>query len=263
MSNPMPKVQSVQRALSILEILSISNQPLSAIEISQQAGLNRTTVHNLLETLIACHYVEKDRSGKKYVTTVKMLAFSSAYSDNLPVVRFCSAILNDLATHNQVALHLGILTNENTLFIIKKYVRAASPHKRGSTNLPFHATSIGKVFLTFLPSEKTMEILETASLTPFTKDTITDQEVLLQELECSRKQGYTFGKGEYIENIFSIGFPIFNEYNELAGAFSLSAAKDILEAKKELLIPEGLQASKLCSSELGCHTPPYCVNTSA
>jgi len=59
-------VQSVERALSLLQIISNSETPVSISEICSLSGLNRTTAWRLLLTLESCNYVERDPVSKNY-----------------------------------------------------------------------------------------------------------------------------------------------------------------------------------------------------
>ena len=69
-------IQSVQRALTILELLSGSSIPMSVIEIGKKLDINRNTVHSLINTLMMEKYVVKDEVSGKYRVSEKLYALS-------------------------------------------------------------------------------------------------------------------------------------------------------------------------------------------
>ena len=72
------KVASVSKALTIMELLSKDPQGMGLVEISNQAGMNKTTVYRLLTSLMEKEYVEQDEKSGKYSLGLKILSVASA-----------------------------------------------------------------------------------------------------------------------------------------------------------------------------------------
>ena len=89
-------IQSVERALSILEVLSKTQTPMGVIEISEELGINRTTVYGLLNTLIQSDYVVRSEVNSKYTISGKMYSLSYSYPNRLPVVRYATRYMQEL-----------------------------------------------------------------------------------------------------------------------------------------------------------------------
>lgn len=253
------KVQSVSRALQLLEILMRSRLPLSAMELSQQTGLNRSTVHSLLDTLIACDYVQKEASYGKYYPTAKMYALSRVYADRLPFVRICVPIAKRLAIKYNLALNFGLLSQDDALFIIKEFLPADHQYRNSGYKLSFYASTIGKVHLAFLPEAQSEKLIAEMEMEPFTQFTIRDKDVLHSELEMIRRRGYATNRDEFIYGHSSIGFPVFDAEQKLVGAFSFNADTDKLSDLPRSFLDEGLQVSRDCSLEMGCPNPPIFI----
>lgn len=251
------KVQSVMRALQLFEILMRANAPMSAIELSQQTGLNRSTVHSLLDTLIACDYVERETSYGKYFPTIKMYALSRVYADRLPLVRICVPIARTVAEKYNLALNFGVLAHDDALYIIKEFLPSDHSARNSGYNVPFHATAIGKLNLAFLPAEQTKKLLDDKEeLEPYTQYTIRDKETLYKQLEIIRKCGYSTVRDEFAYGHTSFGFPVFDANNNLVCVFSFNTASDKVTDLPESFLNEALQASRDCSIEMGCPNPP-------
>jgi DNA-binding IclR family transcriptional regulator len=87
-------VQSVTRALAILDILKDSSVGLSALEVSRASGLDRTVVHRLLRTLAAHGMVLEERGSYSLGPASVLLA--NRYHDNLLVRRLALPYMLDL-----------------------------------------------------------------------------------------------------------------------------------------------------------------------
>lgn len=250
------KVQSVSRALQLLELLMHSRVPLSAMELSQQTGLNRSTVHSLIDTLIACDYVQKDASYGKYYPTAKMYALSRVYADQIPIVRLCTPIARKLAMKYNLALNFGLLSQNDALFIIKEFLPVDDQLRNSGYKLSFHASTIGKIHLAFMPNERSERLLSEQKMEPFTQYTVCDKDALRRDLEMIRRRGYATIRDEIIYGYSSIGFPVFDAEQKIVGAFSFNADTDKILALPPSFLNEGLQVSRDCSLEMGCQNPP-------
>lgn len=250
------KVQSVMRALQLLEILQHSTSPLSAVELSQQTGLNRSTVHSLLDTLIACDYVQRDTAYGKYFPTIKMYALSSVYADRLPFVKYCVPLVRNLALEYNFSLNLGILAQEDSLVIIKEFMPIGYAYHGSGYQLSFYASALGKIFLAFLPEAQSERLIAKQELEPFTQYTIHDKDVLRKELEKIRRRGYATNPNELVYGYASVAFPVFDADRNLVGSFSYTYLTSEMTELPPRFLDEGLQVSRDCSIEMGCSMPP-------
>lgn len=244
-------VQSVERALSILELLCKSQSPLGASEISEKLNINRTTVYGLINSLIKKDYVVVSEVNGKFTITGKMYGLSYLYPNRLPVVRCASSYMLELAEKFNTTIHLGTLSIRNDVLLVKAQFPKNIQNVHSGSHFPLHATGLGKVLMAFLPEEKKNTVIEECNLKQLTSRTITDREVLRKELEEIVERGYGRDLEEYLEGTSCAAFPIFNERHEIVAAMSVSGATDIIEGQISQIISEGLRCSKQCSSEMG------------
>ncbi len=244
------------RALQLFETLMRSSVPLSAMELSQQTELNRSTVHSLLDTLIACGYIQRESTYGKYYPTVKTYALSRVYAVRQPFVRNCEPILSPLAIKYNFSLNLGLLAQDDTLTIIKEFMPSEHQNRTSGYMVPFHASSLGKVFLAFLPEAHSERILANLDLEPLTPYSIRDKETLLKDVETVRQRGYAVVRDEFAFGYTSYAFPVFDAGQNLVGAFSFTSGTDRMADLPLRFLGEALQASRDCSIEMGCLTPP-------
>lgn len=88
-------VQSLLRAIDVIELVAQSERGLSLGEVCNALGLKQPTAHNLIRTLIARDFVEKTSSPVRYRlgTAVSRLAEERQHH---ALVRHASIIMNDL-----------------------------------------------------------------------------------------------------------------------------------------------------------------------
>ena len=71
-------VQSIERAVSILNALADSRSGLSLSKLSEQVGIQPSTAHRILATLVAHDYVRQDRPTKYYRLGLQLLHIGEA-----------------------------------------------------------------------------------------------------------------------------------------------------------------------------------------
>ena len=97
-------VQSVDRALSILEVLSDQETGLGLSEISNQIDLHKSTVHRLLGTLMIRGYVEQDPHTNRYSLTMKLFELGNKKIEKLDVLTLAKPYLRELADKQMVII---------------------------------------------------------------------------------------------------------------------------------------------------------------
>ena len=81
--NEQSTVYSVDKALAIVDCLMRSDGPMTAREIALRIGINRTTAHRLLNTLIHRSWIDRMPDGTGYRVSLQHLVISNlAYDRN-------------------------------------------------------------------------------------------------------------------------------------------------------------------------------------
>ncbi len=69
----MPIIQSVERALKILDLFDERERELTITEISKRMNLHKSTVHSLLKTLQEHHYISQGEEKWKILARIKAI----------------------------------------------------------------------------------------------------------------------------------------------------------------------------------------------
>ncbi|HHV38070.1 MAG TPA: IclR family transcriptional regulator [Tepidimicrobium sp.] len=246
-------VQSVDRALSILEVLADYNEGLGVTEISEKVRLHKSTVHRLLATLIYKGYVTQDFKTNKYMITLKLFELGNKKVEEMDILSISKPYIRGLMEKVNEVVHLVVREGNEIVYIDK--VEAKNTIRMASTigmRSPLYCTSVGKVILAQLPEDEVEEIWSSSKIERLTKNTITNLSVMKKELKKVRKQGYAIDNEENEIGVRCVGAPVFNIFGKVEGAISVSGptiriTKDIIEE----LADQVTECAKMISEALG------------
>lgn len=190
-------VQSVERALTMLEEIAASPAPVSASEAAARAGVNRGTAWRLLATLEHFQLVERDPASGRYAVGFGAARIAAAGSAPA-LVRRARPVLESLCAELDENCYLQVAAGGTALPVLDE-VRAQRPVKVELADIavPLHCGSVGKAFLAHLPEPELAEFLQTP-MERFTPATITDPGGLRAELTAVRERGYAVAYAEHL-----------------------------------------------------------------
>lgn len=246
-------VQSVERSLSILEVLSEYSEGLGVTDISEKVNLHKSTVYRLLSTLIYKDYVTQDKETNKYKITFKLFELGNRRIEKMDILSASKPYSKKLMESVNEVVHLVIRDGNRIVYIDKveanNTIRMASSIGKRS---PMYCTSVGKAMLAFLPAQEVEEVWNSSKIEKRTENTITDFEVLKKELAGIKEKGYAIDNEENEMGVRCIGAPIFNRFGQIEGAISISGpAIRVTEEKVEAIAEEVMKCAMLISRELG------------
>ena len=204
-------VRSVQRAARIITTLAEHPYPMGVLELSSRVKLSPASVHRMLTTLISIGWVEQNSRTAKYRLGTQMLGIGSTGLITSPIVQHGRVFLTRLAA---LAGHHTALSTVVGLRVIHL---ARVPGKEGGTpdfepgvSQPAHAMADGKLLLAYLPKEERQYLYEVGELVSYTPRTIVSSEVLEEQLEVIKQQGYAVDMFERFEAVRGVAVPVFD-----------------------------------------------------
>lgn len=246
----MPMIQSVERALQILNLFDEYTTELKITEISEKMGLNKSTVHSLLKTLQKYSYIEQNPENGKYKLGLKLVERGNLVVSTIDIRQIARSYLLDLSKKTGQTVHLGILYGQEGVYIDKvEGELAIIRFSRIGKRFPLHATAIGKVLLAFHEPKETQQILNGYNFTKQTEYTITNEVEFLEQLKKIHQQGYAIDNQENELGVRCIAVPILNFENKVLASISISTLISQVNDEKlrkyiKLLKQTGLEISK-------------------
>lgn len=216
-------IQSLDRAIQILEVLGNNPSGMGVSELSRVVNLPKSTVHRILDTLLQKGYVEKNSEKEKYKLGLKIVELSNKILANMELRSEARPYLEELMNYVNEVVHLCVLRDGEMVYIDK--VECPNPIRMYSQigrRIPVHCTAVGKATLAFLPKDEVIKILEMKGMPRKTQNTITDLQQLLNHLEEVRRLGYAVDDIEHEEGIRCVAAPIFDGTGQVVAAISVA-----------------------------------------
>lgn len=216
-------VASVDRAIELLFILEATARDMGVTELGKLLGVQKSTVHNLVQTLLARDLIRQTDSGK-YTLGFRLARLGTAALERFDIRRLAEPALKELAMEANEYVLLAVL-NHGDVAIIDNVApqRTTFIVPRIDFSQTFHCSALGKIFLAYGPESLQQTVLKQlqARFTPYT---LVSASSLLEEIAKIRKQGFAVSCNETIEGVTCIGAPIFNAHGKLEAAVSISSA---------------------------------------
>jgi IclR family transcriptional regulator, KDG regulon repressor len=246
------QIQSVLKALDVLECLATAEAPLSVRTVAEQCGFSRPTVYRLLNTLAGRDYVRSTDEGR-YAVGTRVLMLGKSLLDRLDLPELARADLRALSRFAQETVHLSILDGTDILYLDKaEPFQSVHMYCMVGTRNPLYCTSMGKAILAFLPREQCDAILSQTELVRYTPTTIVDPAMLCEHLQVVRERGYAIDNEEKEKNIRCVGAPVFDHLGQAVAAISISGpAYRMLDARLQELAGPLTQTAEAISRKLG------------
>ncbi len=217
------RTQSVERALSILDMLSESTGALGVSEIARNLDLHKSTVHRLLVVLTESGLVEQDESTSKYRLGAKLIVMGQVALNNIEIRGYARPILKDLAQNSGLTSHLVLKSGQHAIYADKvEDPNSLVTFSQVGKLAPIHSSAVGKVLLAGLREDELERFLKTAELTVYSPNTITDAEVLRRHIEEVRRAGYALDNEELEIGLKCIAAPIRDHMGSVIAAVSVS-----------------------------------------
>ena len=218
------KVKSLAKAMRILECFSVAEPELGISRIAEMLDLNKSNVHNILNTLMQMGYIEQKESGK-YCLGLKMLQYSFIVNEHLGYPRAVYDVLQDISWRCGEIVYFGIPYRDQVLYLYVIHPRArltVMPYREilGET-APLYCTGIGKAMLAAFPEEEWPERI-TKERKPYTPQTVTDYDAIITDLKACKERGYAIDDGGREPGLRCVGVPVFNSHGKLIAGTSIS-----------------------------------------
>lgn len=222
------KIIAVDRALDILLLLYNNRDEMGISDIGRELELHKSTVHRTLSTLKEKGFVYKNEENDKYWLGIKVYAMGLLVGEKLSLVDIIKPYSKELYEEFHEVVNVSILDqdvnkNYKTIVISKesenKKVLSVNPDVGSSSDA--HVSSVGKCLLAF-GKDINLEERSDQSLKEYTKNTITNWDDLLEELEKVRQVGYAIDNEEQEIGLYCIGAPILDRRGNAIASISMS-----------------------------------------
>ena len=249
----MKTVQSVQRAISVLFVVTQSDRPLGLSEISRRINLDKATVLRLLATLEDSKLVQKDPVTKNYSGGTNLFRLSNSWRNDIrqvcgPHLRALSEKVNEticlICPRDLERICIESIPAQNQELTIVPTIGTANP---------IYAGASGKVLMAYMSPQEADRVIEKTGLKPVTEIGITDRELLISHLENVRERGYDYSISDVTTGASALATPIFGAEKQIVAALTVRGPEVRMSvAKMKQMVPWLIKTSDEISAKLGC-----------
>jgi DNA-binding IclR family transcriptional regulator len=227
------KVQALDRAFAVLDLLSESDVPLGLAQVASSLQLHKSTAHRFLMVLEQHRMVERTPSGK-FRLGLRLFDLGNRAIEQYDLRDRAQPHLRRLVAETEETAHLCILEAARVIYIdkIEPAARSVRMITRIGASNPVHSTSVGKAILAFLPEDKAAEVIRRTRFERFTHRTIATPEALRAEMEKTRRRGYAVDDEELEEGLRCIAVPLLDAQHQPVAAVSVSGPSFRVTAQK-------------------------------
>ena len=245
-------IQSVDRALFLLETIAEAGGEASLTDLANRTGLNISTCHHLLATLIQRGFAAKVPGRRLYALGARILYLGhTCLQVDLP--RRAQPYLDAINQSTGETVYLAALQGDTVVTLAVRESRhpvRVDTGKIGRMEAP-HATSVGKAIMAWLPEDEIHRILN-GGMKRFTDRTITELPALLESLRVVRRNGFAIDREEFLPGVICVGAAIRDLAGTVIGA--ISASTPSMRATEEhiaLVCDQITAATRALSAEFG------------
>lgn len=249
-------VQSVEIAARILSCFTAGEPVLGVTQIGERLRMPKSKVHRFLVSLQRVGLVRRDPTTDRYSLGLKLFELGQVAVSGLDVLAQAGSAVRRLAQEAGHTVSVAIWTNEGpALSHVTAPPGLMSVGYGVGAVVSLHASAHGKVHLAHQPPDYE-DMIVFGTLTPLTRKTITDPQLLRAQLERVRTEGIAISRGESALGVFEVSSPVFGITGRLAASLGMVGLGDEIAAPRERELARRVQTAALAlSAELGYVTP--------
>ena len=228
------RVTSLDKALSVLDLLIDQDRGLSVTEISNKLGLAKGTVHRVLNTLKVRRYVQQHNDTRLYSLGLRTLEIGILARRDKFLRSVMVPFLRDLSAMCNETVNAAVLEYNEIRYIFRleseEMLRISAPL---GVRFPAQCAATGKVMLSYHADDDIRRIYaRRGALQELTEHSIDSVDALIEEIEQIRISKVAIDDEESIAGVYCVAAPLINAKGDCVAAVSISAPKNRVTKEK-------------------------------
>jgi DNA-binding IclR family transcriptional regulator len=217
-------LQSVERAMRVLDHLAAASGPVPAKEVAQALGLTLPTTYHLLTTLVTGGYLVHLSDERAYALGHRVDDLARGLHRQIAAPPEVERVAQVIHQQAKAAAYYAALRDTE---MIVAHVADCPEHPRirlldvGFHEAP-HATAFGKLMLATLDTDAAEHILDATGTPSITAGTVTDRRLLMRQLTQVRATGLAVEVDEFQPALSCMAAPVTDAVGRFVGAVAIS-----------------------------------------
>ncbi|MFC7597664.1 IclR family transcriptional regulator [Terrabacter sp. GCM10028922] len=247
-ASPVDRAGAVAKVVRVVEAITDHS---GVSEISRSTGLSTSTVHRIIQELVALGWVRGD-GEHGYLPGAGLLTIA-ARADSEAGMSVVGPILEKLRDATTHTVHFALRQGDQAVYVAKvEGHRAYEMRSRVGLAIPLHSTGIGKALMAALPEAEVRLLLGRTGMREMTPRTITEPDAMISHLHTIARRGYAVDNEENEQHTRCIAAVVRDHRGAPIGGISMSAmAFEIDQKRVQQLAPLVTAAAGDVSLALG------------
>jgi IclR family acetate operon transcriptional repressor len=247
------------KAVAILEAMASALRPLSITELGVLLGIPKPTVHRIVRMLEGEGLLQREPGDRRFVPGARLVRLGLDIIASSTQLGPRHAILAALSAEIGETCNFGVMAGNHVVYLDR--VESAWPFGlrfEPGSRVPLHCTSMGKLFLSLLPSHKRAMLLRAAPLYRYTANTVTDLDALEGELDRIRETGISTDNQEFLAGVVCVSVSVATASDRSIAALAISAPIARMSLQQALKYVPSLRgaAARLSETIVETERPP-------
>jgi IclR family pca regulon transcriptional regulator len=213
--------------------------------------MNPTATQRFTDTLLQLGFLHRNRH-REFMLGTKVLSLGFAFLNGSQLKKLAETYIAEYSAKMGRTINMGVLDGEAVVFLCRHQTQTFINYDlHAGSRLPSHCTATGKVLLAALPDKDLQTTLSFMDLKKITRFTITDPELMWEDLMETRKRGYSVCDREFSLALLSFGVPVLNLEGRVAAAVNISLSADETKPGRNRAMAKLQELGRTISNAMG------------
>ncbi len=226
-------VQSVDRAMALLEALGEDEEGYRLTDLAIRTGLSPSTAHRLLTTLEQRRFVEFDQSDNMWHVGRQSFSVGAAFVRRRNFVAPALPFLRRLRDLTHETANMGVADDGQVVVLTqvesREIMRAIT---RVGGRAPMVASGLGKAILATYSNDEVAAIIQRHGMPRLTPRSVVRAGELRGALDIVRAEGYAVDDEEFLTGLRCVAAAVYNDQGEAMAAISVSGLASRVPASR-------------------------------
>jgi DNA-binding IclR family transcriptional regulator len=246
-------VQSINRALGLLEAFPKFGPEVGLSELARYTNLNKTTTYRILQTLEKNGYLSRSPINHSYRLGVRLFELGSYFQSKIDIYHFSKPYLKALSEETNQAAFLCVRNEDEAICIADDDVQHEYKYVtlRVGGKQPLHCGGASRALLLTMNDKEIAEYAIATGLPSMTPKTIKTIDALINDVKTTHKKGYVMSDEDLTVGIAAIGAPVRDYSGAVVAAISIGGIAQIFRMNEIEFSKEVKKAASCISTQMG------------
>lgn len=216
---------TIDKVMEIFRILGQAPYEYKVAQISVVTGINRSTVHRILNILSKDGWVMQDTESKKYKIGPMTYNIGSVYANKCNYESKILEVVNEVSKQTEESVGYAVREGDMVISLYEIELYPMKINDKPGKFYPMNMGCYGKCLMAYHDQERVKSLLYAQKFEKICPRTLTEPEEILEEYKKIREEGFVLSDEEKGANIGGVGVPVFNSKGQVKSCIALAFIK--------------------------------------